>query len=391
MGVNRSCAPFIWFMIYLDNSATTRAYDEVIEKTLSMMREDYGNPSSLHALGFDAEKIIKEARRQVGNAFGAGEIVFTSGGTESDNMAIIGAYRKKKRESNRIITTRVEHPAVLETVKGLEREGAEVVYIDVDRDSRLDMDSLREAAKEGAALISVMAVNNETGALFPICHVNEVKGNALLHVDAVQALGKEDVSNLPGDLISVSGHKIHGPKGIGALFIRKGVKLDPIITGGGQEKGLRSGTENTQGIAGFGIATEKALSGLEEEKKRLREINNKLKDGILSEIKDVRINSPEDGCPSILNVSFLGTRGEVLLHSLEQKGIMVSTGSACSSGKNAHKSGSHVLKAMGLSREEIEGAIRFSFGAFNTPEEMDIVIDKVKEAVEGFRRLGSFR
>lgn len=378
-------------MIYLDNSATTKVYDEVIEETVSMMRDSFGNPSSLHSLGFDAEKKIKEARRAVAKAFGEGEIIFTSGGTESDNMAIRSAFKKKKRESKRIITTKVEHPAVLEAIRSLEEDGAEVIYIDVDENSRLDMDSLVEAASQGAALISVMAVNNETGAKFPICLVDEAKGNALLHVDAVQALGKEDISNLPGDLIAVSGHKIHGPKGIGALFVRKGVAIEPLLRGGGQEKGLRSGTENVPGIIGFSAAVQKSISNIDKENSRLRSINDKLRAGILSEIKDVRINSPEDGCPAILNVSFLGTRGEVLLHTFERDGIMVSTGSACSSGKNAGKSGSHVLKAMGLPKEAIEGAIRFSFGAFNTLEEMDIVLDKVKKAVDGFRKLGSFR
>ena len=319
-----------------------------------------------------------------------GNIVFTSGGTEGDNMAIVGAYYARKRESNHIITTTIEHPAVLETVKKLESAGAKVTYIGGDENSKLDMDALKEAASDGAAVISVMAVNNETGALMPLCHVEEVKGKAVFHSDAVQALGKENVTTIPADLISVSAHKIHGPKGIGALYIKKGIRIDEIISGGGQEGGLRSGTENTPGICGFAQAVEelKRDSKLDE---RIRMINKSLRQGILDEIQDVRINSPEDGTPSILNVSFLGTRGEVILHTLEQDGIMVSTGSACSSGKNAHKSGSHVLKAMGLPHDVIEGAIRFSFGAFNSLDEVPFVVDKLKSAVYSFRKLGSFR
>ena len=377
--------------VYLDNSATTRAYDAVAEKMKDVMLNNYGNPSSLHNAGIDAEKLLKEARRTVASVFAAEdkEIIFTSGGTESDNMAIVGAYNARKRESNHIVTTTIEHPAVLETVKRLETLGAMVTYIDVDRDSRLDMEALRYAVSKGAAVISVMAVNNETGAMMPLCLVNDVKGNAILHCDAVQAFCKEKIDNLPADLISVSAHKIHGPKGIGALYIKNGIKLPAFIDGGGQERGLRSGTENLPGIVGMAEAV-KTIMDDQECYKRIAHINAKLRRGLQEEVTDIRINSPENGAPYILNVSFLGTKGEVLLHKLEQEGIYVSTGSACSSGRNG-KSGSHVLKAMGLSKEEIEGAIRFSFGAFNTEEEMDYVIDKVAKAVGEFRRLGRYQ
>ncbi len=390
-------------MIYLDNSATTRAYNEVADTVGRIMLSDFGNPSSLHSVGFNAEKELKEARKTVASLFPPdGEIVFTSGGTESDNMAIYGAYNARKRESNHIITTRIEHPAVLETVKKLEKQGANVTYIDVDENSRLDLEGLKAALEKGsnggAALVSVMAVNNETGALMPLCHVADLiyaksksdGTKAILHCDAVQALGKEDVKTIPADLISASAHKIHGPKGVGVLYINKNTRIPEFMTGGGQEKGLRSGTENMPGICGFAEAI-RVASKDEEFHSRIREIHDSLRKGIVDEIPDVRINSPEDGTPSILNVSFLGTRGEVILHTLEQEGIMVSTGSACSSGKNAHKSGSHVLKAMGLSDEVIESAIRFSFGAFNTLEEVPFVLDKLKLAVERFRRLGRFR
>ena len=378
-------------IVYLDNSATTKVYDEVAEKMAAVMLDSYGNPSSLHTLGLDAEKLLKEARKTVASVFGADdkEIVFTSGGTESDNMAIVGAYNARKRESNHIITTTIEHPAVLETVKNLERQGAKVTYIDVDRNSMLDMDALREAISGGAAVISVMAVNNETGAMMPLCLVNEVKGNAILHCDAVQAFCKEEIENLPADLISVSAHKIHGPKGIGALYIKNGVKIPSLIEGGGQERGLRSGTENLPGIVGMAEAVKRTMQD-KDGYERIKRLNLKLRNGLAEEISDIRFNSPENGVPYILNVSFLGTKGEVLLHKLEQEGIYVSTGSACSSGRNG-KAGSHVLKAMGLSKEEIEGAIRFSFGAFNTEEEIDYVIDKVAKAVGEFRKLGRYQ
>ena len=377
--------------VYLDNSATTRVYDAVAEKMKDVMLNHYGNPSSLHSAGIDAEKMLKEARVAVASVFGATdkEIVFTSGGTESDNMAIVGAYRAKKRESNHIITTTIEHPAVLETVKRLENEGAKVTYIGVDRNSMLDMDALKDAVSNGAAVISVMAINNETGALMPLCLVNEVKGNAILHSDAVQAFCKERIDNLPADLISVSAHKIHGPKGIGALYIKNNLRIEPFITGGGQESGRRSGTENTQGIIGMAEAI-REKGDIAAERERIAAINSKLREGFSSEINDIVFNSPLDGSPYILNVSFLGTKGEVILHKLEQEGIFVSTGSACSSGRNG-KSGSHVLKAMGLSKEEIEGAIRFSFGAFNSMDETDYIIEKVKAAVADFRRLGRFQ
>ena len=386
-------------MIYLDNAATTRVYDGVAEKVKEIMLSNYGNPSSLHSFGFEAEKELKEARKRLASVFpGGGEVIFTSGGTEGDNMAIVGAYGAKYRESNHIITTTIEHPAVLETVKKLEKHGAKVAYIGVDENSRLDMEALKSALEEGASVVSVMAVNNETGAMMPLCYVRDAIEEAskqgaakpIFHCDGVQALGKEDVSTIPADLISVSGHKVHGPKGIGALYIRKGIRIDEIITGGGQEMGLRSGTENLPGICGFGEAVD-IMSKDKEAGSRIKEIHNALKQGIIDEIPDIRINSPEDGTLSILNVSFLGTRGEVILHTLEQDGIMVSTGSACSSGKNAHKSGSHVLKAMGLSPEVIEGAIRFSIGALNTPEEVPVVIDSLKAAVGRFRKLGTFR
>ena len=409
-------------MIYLDNSATTRQYDEVTEAMVRAMKDGYGNPSSLYQLGVDAEKAVKAVRRQVleaagGQAFAAGDwdVVFTSGGTEADNMAIFGAARALRRHGSRIVTTAVEHPAVLECVKVLEAEGFDVVRVGVGADCMPDMEQLRAAIDGNTILVSMMHVNNEVGTVMPVGAVKEImreKGApGLFHCDAVQSFGKMPLPS-DADLISVSGHKIHGPKGSGALLISKSnaasgkgngaavkaTNLPAFIVGGGQESGRRSGTENVPAIIGLGCAAEIAaadgaggyLSIADTAKMR-----QQLLDGLCSKIDDIEINSPleagtADGqcCPSVLNVNFRGTRGEVILHTLEQDGIYVSTGSACSSNK---KGQSHVLEAMGQLSRDIEGAIRFSLGRLNSPDEVDTVVDAVAAAVKRFRRLGSFR
>ena len=386
--------------VYLDNSSTTRPYDQVAETMIKVLSDDFGNPSSLHTLGLTAEKYVKSARKSVASALGVkdDEIYFTSGGTESDNTALFGAASARRRWHGRIITTAVEHPAVLEAARRLEREGWKVEYIGVDRNCRPDMEALKSSIAEDVALISVMTVNNETGTIMPVGEIADIKEkfnrehgtDILFHTDAVQALGKTGIPTAGVDMISVSGHKVHGPKGTGALFIRRGLTVPPFMYGGGQEKNMRSGTENTPGIAGFGKACDVFVSDWEKRVRSMRESRQRLLEGLTSEIGDLVINSPlgEDACPSVLNVSFIGVRGEVLLHTLEQDGIFVSTGSACSSNK---KGQSHVLKAMGLSDREIEGAVRFSFSEFNTKEEMDYVTEKTKQAVARFRKLGSFR
>ena len=376
--------------VYLDNSATTRQYDEVTRQMKEAMDEFYGNPSSLHSMGLASEKKMRKARQTLAGALGAGEdeIIFTSGGTESDNMALYGIAHGRRREGRRIITSEVEHPAVLETCRALEREGFDVTYIGVDDKCRLDMERLKDAIHSDTTLISIMAVNNEVGTIMPTAEIGRMKGKAAFHIDAVQGFGKVDLKNTGADLLSVSAHKIHGPKGIGALYVKKGTKLPPLIVGGGQERHMRSGTENVPAIIGFGAACQIAVDDFDGRMERMAAARNYLLAGIEDQIGDIRVNSPQDGAASILNISFLGTRGEVLLHTLEQDQIYVSTGSACSSNK---KGGSHVLAAMGLSDKEIEGAIRFSFNEFNTISEMDYVIDKVKAAVTRFRRLGSFR
>ena len=387
-------------MIYIDNSATTKQYPQVTETMTKYMEEYFGNPSSMYQLGLDSEKAVKHARKQVEEAMGAGNgtLIFTSGGTEADNTAIFGAARALRRRGNRIITSAVEHPAVLECCKRLEQDGYDVVYVGVDDKCRLDLERLEDAIDENTIMVSLMQVNNEAGTIMPVDAVKDLmkKKNApgWFHCDAVQSFGKLQVPE-SADLISVSSHKIHGPKGAGALFVRKGIHLPALIEGGGQEHGNRSGTENVPAITGFGTAAELSAKDRDEESQRVSVMRRALLKGLKDNLEDLKINSvEEDGvasgqcCSSILNISFLGTRGEVLLHTLEQDGIYVSTGSACSSNKNGQ---SHVLGAMGLKDKEIEGALRFSFGRFNEIDEMEIVVDKVTAAVKRFRRLGSFR
>lgn len=377
-------------MIYLDNSATTKPYPEVVQLVSATMEDCYGNPSSLHTVGLEAERAVREASRRVRRCLGGQEtqLVFTSGGTESDNLAILGAASALGRRGRRVVTSQIEHPAVSEAMNKLETMGFEVIRIPVDKSGSIDLDRLGEAVNPETVLISVMHVNNETGAIQPIDELSRLKGQALFHTDAVQSFGKIHLSAGQADLISLSAHKIHGPKGVGALAFRKGIRLIPQLVGGGQEQGLRSGTENVPGIAGFGLAAEMAAATLEARAKAASELRARLLAGIRGTIPDIRVNSPEDGSPFILNVSFLGTRGEVLLHRLEQEGVCVSTGAACSSRKRGK---SPVLVAMGLSEREIEGAIRFSLGAFNTSEDIDIALERLQSAVAQFRKLGSFR
>ena len=386
-------------MVYLDNSSTTRQADEVTDLIYEISKNDFGNPSSLHSIGFSAEKLVENARKIFAGSIGAdpSEITFNSGGTEGDNTVLIEAARSKRHEGKRIVISSVEHPAVLESAKVLEHDGFEIVKVGVGSDGVLDLDDLRNAVNDDTILVSVMTVNNETGAVMPIEEVTRTahEHGALMHTDAVQAYGKmslkdfvtgSDVDTV--DFVTVSSHKIHGPKGVGALYQKKGRELPPFIVGGGQEKNRRSGTENVTGIVGFGKACGLADELIDRSYDNVKAARDHLLAGIKENIPDVIVNSPEDGLPYVLNVSFLGTRGEVLLHTLEQDGIYVSTGSACSSNK---KGVSHVLSSMGRSNKEIEAALRFSFCRYNTIDEMDFVLDKLMQAVERFRRLGSFR
>ena len=387
-------------MIYLDNSGTTKQYSQVTSVMVKHMEELFGNPSSLYQLGVDSEKSIKLARKQLMDAMGipGGKAYFTSGGTEADNMAIFGVAKALKRRGNRIVTSKVEHPAVLDCCKSLEAQGFEVIYLDVDRNCRLDEAQLESAINDETILVTLMHVNNEAGTIMPVDKVKEImkakNAPGIFHTDAVQSFGKLPLCK-SADAVSVSGHKIHGPKGIGALWIRDKVNIPAFIEGGGQEEGKRSGTQNVPGIAGFGAAAEMSEKSRTKEMANIIETRKYLMDGLKANLNDIIINSPEEAgeksglcCGSVLKISFMGTRGEVLLHTLEQDGIYVSTGSACSSNK---KGQSHVLKAMGLKDKEIEGTLRFSFGRMNTMGEMDVVIDKVSGAVKRFRKLGSFR
>lgn len=372
--------------IYLDNSATTKPYKEVVEKMIFALENDYANPSSLHKKGLEVEKNIKKIREDIARTLGVKEkeIYFTSGGTESNNSIIRGVLDKRK---NHIITTKIEHPSVLDTIKTLEKEGIEVTYLDVDSEGKIDIDSLKSSIKENTILVSIMHVNNEVGSIQPISEIGKylktLKEKVYFHVDAVQSFGKINfkLSKYNIDFMSVSGHKIHGPKGIGFMYIKENSKVKPLFTGGGQEFGFRSGTENIPGIYGLGEAVRITNKNLDKNIQKINTLKNLLKSEILNNIENVKINSPEDGVCHILNVSFLGVKGEVLLHYLEQKDIYVSTGSACSS----KKKGSHVLNAMNLSKDEIEGTIRFSLSCFNTEEEILETIKVLKSSVEDLR------
>lgn len=377
--------------VYLDNSSTTRAYKASAELVADVMYNSYGNPSSLHRKGIEAEKIIKTAREQVANTLKAapGEIYFTSGGTESDNLAILGVCKASR--GKHVLSTNVEHPAVLNTLQQLEKRGYNVELIPVSKKGVVDLEKLSRMIRKDTALVSCMYVNNEIGTIQPVEKIGKIVKSenpyTAFHIDAVQAYGKMPISaNQTGaDLISLSSHKIHGPKGVGALYIKNKTRVSPIIFGGGQQDNVRPGTENVPGIAGFGLAAQISHENLLEKSERMTYLRNKLRDGILSRIDDVVVNTPVEGAaPHILNISFGYVKSEVLLHSLEADGIYVSSGSACSS----HKKGpSYVLTAIGTDKKMIDGSIRFSLSEFTTEEEIDYTISKVAEHVAKIRKL----
>ena len=377
--------------IYLDNSATTKPYQEVVDKMVLALTTQYGNPSSIHKKGIEVEREIKEIRRNIARSLGAkeNEIYFTSGGTECNNTIIRSVARLNKKTKNHIISTVIEHPSVLDTLKDLESEGFEVTYLPVDKDGKISIEDLKNAIKKETILVSIMHVNNEIGTIQPIEEIGKylksLDEKIYLHVDAVQSYAKIKFrpSRYNIDFMSVSGHKLHGPKGIGFMYVKENNRIKPLLTGGGQEIGIRSGTENVPGIYGIGEAVKVINKDLEGTIDKIRELRDLLKEEILANIDDVKINTPEDGVCHVLNVSFRGVRGEVLLHYLEQKEIYVSTGSACSS----KKKGSHVLNAIGLTPEEIEGAIRFSLSDLNTKEEILETIKVLKESVSDLRMI----
>ncbi|MBN2529980.1 MAG: cysteine desulfurase NifS [Deltaproteobacteria bacterium] len=380
-------------IVYADNNATTKVAPEVVTEMTTFLTEKWGNPSSMHQLGGDVEKGIELAREKVTACLGASqpsEIIFTSGGTESDNTAIRSALASRKGR-RKIITSRVEHPAVLNLCRNLEREGYTVRYLPVDKHGLLNLADLREAMDEDVAVVSLMAANNETGVLFPVEEAGQIahEFGALFHTDAVQAMGKVPVDLSLGhiDLLSVSGHKIHGPKGIGALYVRRGCRFRPFIVGGHQERGRRGGTENVPGIVAMGKAAELAMAHMEEEQTRVKAMRDRLEAGILK-IPLTRVNGKtEKRLPGTCNISIKNVEGESLLLMLDQKGICASSGSACTSGTLEP---SHVLRAMGVPFTYAHGSLRFSLGRYNTDEDVDFILEELPAIVERLRELSPF-
>ena len=377
---------------YLDNSATTRCYGEVKDIVVKTMLEDYGNPSAMHTKGVQAEMYLKDAASKLARILKVTEkeILFTSGGTESNNLALIGGAMANKRAGNHIITTAVEHAAVARPVESLKEQGFDVTILPVDEQGVIKLDALEAALREDTILVSTMYVNNEVGSVMPVekiaALVHEKSPKALYHVDAIQAFGKFRIYPKKAgiDLLSVSGHKIHGPKGVGFLYISSKAKVQPMILGGGQQNGMRSGTDNVPGIAGLGVAAEKIYTDLDKKVEHLYQLKERMAKG-LEELGDVIINGMplRQGAPQILSVSFMGIRSEVLLHTLEEKGIYISAGSACSSHK---RKASATLTAMGMPASQIECTVRISFSEENTFEEIDYCLDILKEIVPLLRR-----
>ena len=378
--------------VYFDNSATTRVLDSVKDIVVRTMTEDYANPASKHRRGMEAEQYIREARRIIADTLKAEEkeILFTSGGSESNNMALIGAALANRRAGTHIISTAVEHPSVYKPLEYLEELGFEATILSVDRDGHISLEELKAAVRSDTILVSVMYVNNEVGAVEPIEEISRIvkekNPKTLLHVDAIQAYGKYVIRpRRQGiDLLSVSAHKIHGPKGVGFLYIRSGVKIKPLIYGGGQQGGLRSGTENVPGVAGLGAAAGEMYTAHEEKVRHLTDLKDYAIDR-LGEIEGCLVNSKKGAgsAPHIVSAGFEGVRSEVLLHALEDKNIYVSSGSACSS---HHPGISGTLKGIGVAPKLLDSTIRISFGLFNTKGEVDYFIDTLKEILPVLRR-----
>ncbi len=379
--------------VYLDNSATTKCYESVKEIVGKVMCEDYGNPSSMHKKGMDAEKYVKESRETFAKLLKVQEkeIYYTSGGTESDNLALIGCARANRRRGKHLITSSIEHPAILNTMHYLEQEeGFRVTYLPVDKDGRVCLEALKEALCEETILVSIMYVNNEVGSVQPIEEAAQIIKNynkeILFHVDAVQGFGKYRIfpKRVGIDLLSISGHKIHGPKGTGVLYINEKVKIKPIVFGGEQQKNVRSGTENVPGIAGIGVAAREIYAGLEENVARMRSLKTYFIENVLKiENTTVHGRMDETSAPHIISVGFAGIRSEVLLHALEEKGIYVSSGSACASN---HPAISGVLKGIGAGVEYLDATLRFSLSEFSTKEEIDYTLETLYNCVPMLRK-----
>lgn len=380
-------------VIYLDNNATTRVADEAMEAMLQYYGTLYGNPSSMHTFGGQIHRKIETAREQVAALFNAEpeEIIFTSCGTESDNTAIMSGIETRPQRKH-IITTRVEHPAVLNFCKMISRKGYRVTSLPVDKLGRLNLEELRAAITDNTAIVSIMYANNETGVIFPMEEIAKIvksKG-VLLHTDAVQAAGKIpiDVKRLPVDMLAISGHKIHAPKGVGALYIRKGTRFSPYIIGGHQEKGRRAGTENVASIIGLGKACELARKHLHDENARIKVLRDRLEQGLLNSCPNTRVNGDaEHRLPNTTNISFEYIEGEAILLRLNEDNICASSGSACTSGSLEP---SHVLRAMGIPFTAIHGSVRFSLSRYNTDKDIDLVLKRMPEIIKELRELSPY-
>lgn len=378
--------------VYLDNSATTRCFDQVAELTAHIMCEDYGNPSSLHRKGVQAEKYTRYAKEVIAGSLKVNEkeIFFTSGGTESDNLALIGCAQANCRSGRHLITTQIEHPAILQTMKYLEKEGFRVTYLPVDQKGCVRLEDLERAITGETILVSIMHTNNEVGSMQPVAEagalIKRMNPRILFHVDAVQGYGKFRIypKRMKIDLMSASGHKIHGPKGVGLLYVDEKVKINPISFGGGQQNGMRSGTENVPGAAGFAKAVELIYQNLDQDIEKMYQLKKAFVEGI-QKMDDVVVNGclDEAGAPHVVSVSFKGVRSEVILHALEDKGIYVSAGSACSARK-PHPSAT--LQAMGVEKELLGSTIRFSFSVFTTMEEINYTLQTLYDIIPMLRR-----
>lgn len=374
---------------YLDNSATTRCSDRACQLMVDLLTKDYGNPSSLHMKGIEAERFVETAKKKIAKTLRVSEkeIIFTSGGTESNNLAIIGAAMANRRAGNHIITTSIEHASVENPMEFLKEQGFDITYLSVDENGIISLEELEEAVTEQTILVSMMQVNNEIGAIEPVAEAAELikKKNpaTLIHVDAIQSYGKMYIypKKLGIDMLSVSGHKIHGPKGSGFLWVKEKTKLKPLILGGGQQKGMRSGTENVPAIAGLGEAAEEIYENLDEKRAHLYGLKQRFINGI-ERLEGTHVNGKtgEDSAPHIVSVSFEGIRSEVLLHSLEDRGIYVSSGSACSSNNHAGKQkGSKTLRNIHLKENLLDSTLRFSFSVHTTEEEIDYALEVLGE------------
>ena len=376
---------------YFDNAATTQTRPEVVEAIIKYMGEEYGNPSSVYKFAQSNKNAVENAREQVAKAINSetNEIYFTAGGSEADNWAIKGIAESYGSKGKHIITTAIEHHAVLHTCEYLAGKGYEITYLPVDEYGMVSLDDLKNAIREDTILISVMFANNEIGTIEPIKEIGAIarEKGIIFHTDAVQAVGHVpiDVKEMNIDLLSMSGHKFYGPKGIGALFIRKGIKINPYIHGGAQERRRRAGTENVPGIVGMGLAAKLACDELEEEMKRLAYLRNKLIKGILEAVPYARLNGhPEKRLPGNANISFEFVEGESILLLLDYKGVCASSGSACTSGS---LDPSHVLLAIGLPHEKAHGSVRMSLGHFNTEEQVDYVISELPQIITRLREM----